>query len=103
MTLLFHLFQNNTLLLNQSYSKVNLFYKMAEHHQQKDFETAVVTVNSKFPNQVKGRPLLDRWPECQTHIEQALSLAKTFQNHSKDLPPLETLPELGELLKNCVW
>ena len=76
---------------------------MAEHHQQKEFEIAVVTVNSKFPNQVKGRPLLDRWPECQAHIDQALSLGKTFQNHSKDLPPLKTLPELGELLKNCVW
>ncbi|CAD6586563.1 MAG: hypothetical protein ASARMPRED_002760 [Alectoria sarmentosa] len=40
---------------------------------------------------------------CQMYIHTALRLAKSFQEYSKDRPPIQTRPELGELLKNAVW
>lgn len=76
---------------------------MTDHEKQEEFEEAVKLVNAAFPKQINGRPLLDRWVECQKNIEQASALAKAFKDHSKNNAPLQTLPELGELLKNCAW
>ena len=71
--------------------------------RQKSFEATIRRLNSDFPKQISGRSLFDRGEECRKGIEQAWTLVKDFQEHSKDPHPLQTLPELGELLKNCVW
>lgn len=76
---------------------------MWDSEKQQEFEATVKHVNSAFPKQVNSASLFNRWNECQKYIEQARTLAETFQEHSKDQPPITTLPELGELLKNCVW
>lgn len=76
---------------------------MWDSEKQQEFQATVKQLDSQFPKQVNSGSLFDRWNECQKYIEQARTLAKTFQDHSKDQPLIETLPELGELLKNCVW
>lgn len=52
------------------------FFEMAGIERQMEFETAVKHTNSAFPKQINGRPLFDRWDECQKHIKQALALAE---------------------------
>lgn len=76
---------------------------MPDHQKQQEFEQVVKLYNSWFPKQINSRSLLDRWDECQMYIHVASKLAKSFQEYSKDRPPIQTLPELGELLKNSVW
>ena len=71
--------------------------------RQRVFEATVKLVNSAFPKQINARPLLDRWHECQKYIQHALTLAEIFHKHHSSRVPIQTLPELGELLKNCVW
>ena len=67
------------------------------------FALAVVLNNSSFPKKVKGRPFLDGWVECEKHLSSALDPAQMFKLSSLERPPIETIPEFGELLKNCCW
>ena len=78
-------------------------FSLKEVERQKVVEATVKLVNSAFPKQINARPLLDRWHECQKYMQHALTLAKFFHEHKNSRPPIQTLPELGELLKNCVW
>lgn len=79
------------------------FFSLEDAERQNVFESAVKLINSVFPKQVNSRPLLDRWHDCQKYIEHVLALAKIFQKYKDGRTPIRTLPELGELLKNCVW
>ena len=78
-------------------------FSLENAERQKVFEATVKLVNSAFPKQINARPLLDRWHDCQKYIQHALTLAKYFRDHQNSQFPIQTLPELGELLKNCVW
>ena len=78
-------------------------FSLEDSEKQRVFEATVKLVNSAFPKQINARPLLDRWHECQKYIQHALTLAEIFRKHNSSRVPIQTLPELGELLKNCVW
>ena len=94
--------EGNVISLHRLIQKA-FFFSLEEIERQKVFEAAVKLVNSAFPKQINARPLLDRWNECQKYIQHALTLAKIFQKHNNSRVPIQTLPELSELLKNCVW
>ena len=79
------------------------FFSLEDFEKQRVFEATVKLVNSAFPKQINARPLLDRWHDCQKYIQHALTLAEIFHKHNGSRVPIQTLPELGELLKNCVW
>ena len=83
--------------------KAAFFFSLEAAERQNVFESAVKLINSVFPKQVNSRPLLDRWNDCQKYIEHVLALAEIFQKYQNGRNRIQTLPELGELLKNCVW
>lgn len=79
------------------------FFSLSDSERQEVFEAAVKLINSAFPKQINARPLLDCWHVCQKYIQHAITLAQIFQKHKQSRFPIQTLPELSEMLKNCVW
>ena len=94
--------EGDVISLHRLIQKAFLF-SLEDIERQRVFEATVKLVNSAFPKQINARPLLDRWPECQKYVQHALTLAETFHKNKSSRVPIQTLPELGELLKNCVW
>ena len=59
-------------------------------------------LNAWFPNQVKGRPLLSFWSECEKYSLHAIKLASWYFP-LRDSRNITATLDFVELMSNCSW
>ena len=75
-----------------------------EERRQRLFDSAVALLDGVFQHQVEGRPLYEKWTECEMYIQHAKHLANLYNNSQTTKPPLKALSRLLELLTlHLVW